>query len=271
MPKTSPLARPRAALTKAHLAVGALLVSTISFLTIGPILERRHAIQTLAMGSSDTRALHQAMHLSCKNEEGRLALNLALARQPLADRLRVAQLALELGCTDALAPALRAELDLYSPDSRGALVSQIIAQQRDAVEPCIQALNAPQPVTRQRARRALTGLADLLNEDQRQRALARQAQAPSPSAGRQADALRVEVAALRLALGQAPDSPRSPKPPAPRRADAPAPQASPDPAPDPAPDPDPVLEPLRLSPPVMGQSLERPAGGVLFRLEPDQP
>lgn len=235
--------RPRATITPAQVGVGVSVVTTFIFLTIGPLIERKDAVETL-MQSADDGAMTQSMHLICKNVEGRLALNHALGRQELERRLRVAKVASQVGCMEALRPRYQTEYDLYAAPSQGRMISALIAQGSAAIEPAIFALDSEQPHVRRRAIGALLGLVELLNEDQRRRASKRL----DP---RDEHPLSV---ALMSALGV------KLKP----RIIAPPPTPNPEPAPEPEPTPAPQEWPA-LKMPQLGQSLDRPRDGILFR------
>jgi len=248
------LMRPRASISPAQVGVGVSVIVTFIFLTIGPLIERKEAVETL-MFSVDEGAMTQRMHLICKNVEGRLALNHALGRQELERRLRVAKVASQVGCMEALRPRYQTEYDLYAAPSQGRMISALIAQGAAAIEPSIFALDSEQPHVRRRAIGALLGLVELLNEDQRRRASKRldpRDEHPQSVALMSALGIKLRPRAL------------SPAP-------APAPQLPPAPDPVLAPDPDPAPEPASSAPwpaltmPQLGQSLERPRDGVLFR------
>lgn len=228
MPQVRALTRPRAKISSAQIAVGGLLFVTIAFLTVGPIIERRWAIDAL-ISSQDQAQLEQSMHLVCKNVEGTLALNHALPKASLERRLKVAQVAASLGCLSALKPAYQAEYLLRQDASLGLNAASHIALGATAVEPAILALESELLHQRQRAIATLLGLSESLNEDQRRRVLKRL----------DAQDLHPQTLALRQALG-----------------------AGPTPSPAPAPV---VPQHMELELPSLGQSLEPgPTGRVLF-------
>lgn len=257
------LMRPRASISPAQVGVGVSVIVTVVFLTIGPLIERKNAVETLML-SADEGALTQSMHLICKNVEGRLALNQALGRQELKRRLHVAKVASQVGCMEALRPQYQTEYDLYAAPSQGRMVSALIAQGAAAIEPSIFALDSDQPHVRRRAIGALLGLVELLNEDQRRRASKRlDPRDEHPQSVALMSALGVKLKPRALPPTPTP----APTPPAPQ----PSPQAPAAPS-EPIEPADPEGWP-QLTMPQLGQSLERPRDGILFRApsadEPD--
>ncbi|MEM1348679.1 MAG: hypothetical protein AAGI01_09005 [Myxococcota bacterium] len=172
------------------IALVALGLLVFLFVFVGPWVERNaHLIELDYL--EDPERVESGLRTLCRTDIGKKELNANLAARDVAERVRIVAVAAKLSCLDELDPGFRAEYYLY--DEEHGDTAQVVAQSVDAIEPAIEALGFSESLPRERAARALFALAEMLDGDQRTRALKRLEETPE---GEREEASRSLLATL---------------------------------------------------------------------------
>ncbi len=146
--------------------LASMALTTFIFTVVGPVIERNSHLEALE-DLKDQERLKRGLLMLCNTKANIKHLNEQLENKSLESRNKITRVASQMDCIKELKPGFQAEHYLWNGNEGE--VSSVVAQDRAAIEPAIEALESAEAAVRTRAAYTLVALRSRLNEDHHQR------------------------------------------------------------------------------------------------------